>query len=112
VAAQPQRQSGVAARPEPAPVVVAPPALAPAAAAAAAPAPAPTPREVVAVAESHSTGSTVVRSGDSLWSIAERRVGDDASSSRIAREVGRLVALNASSLADPDLIFPGQHLKI
>jgi nucleoid-associated protein YgaU len=106
VAAQPQRQSGVAARPEPAPVVVAPPAPAPA------PAAAPAPREVVAVAESHSTGSTVVRSGDSLWSIAERRVGDDASSSRIAREVGRLVALNASSLADPDLIFPGQHLKI
>jgi nucleoid-associated protein YgaU len=108
VAAQPQRQSGVAARPEPAPVVVAPPAPAPAPA----PAAAPAPREVVAVAESHSTGSTVVRSGDSLWSIAERRVGDDASSSRIAREVGRLVALNASSLADPDLIFPGQHLKI
>jgi nucleoid-associated protein YgaU len=105
VAAQPQPKSGVAAQPTP--VAVAPRAPVPPPVAA----PAPPQRQVVAVAESHSTGSVVVRSGDTLWSIAERHLGEDASSTRVAREVGRLVALNTASLADPDLIFPGQRLK-
>jgi nucleoid-associated protein YgaU len=52
-----------------------------------------------------------VQRGDTLWAIARERLGGAVSESRVAREVERLTALNASSLADPDLIFPGQRLK-
>jgi nucleoid-associated protein YgaU len=92
----------VAATPAPAPA----PAVASQAAA-------PQPREVVAVAESHphaaSTGSLRVRAGDTLWSIAERRVGAGAGAAKVLGEVQRLSALNG--LQDPDLIFAGQRLR-
>ena len=97
VTARPQRTTGIAA--EPKPVAVSPAA------------PDSPPREVVAVAESHpdATGSVVVRAGDTLWSIAQRRLGARAPAAKVAEEVHRLTALN--HLADPDLIRAGQRLR-
>ena len=56
----------------------------------------------------------VVQSGDSLWSIAKRLLGRDASSARIAREVHRLWSLNEARIAtgDPDLLRVGTELRL
>ena len=56
----------------------------------------------------------VVREGDSLWSIAADRLGDDASVAAIAREVDRLWQLNRGRIAtgDPDLLRVGTHLAL
>jgi nucleoid-associated protein YgaU len=51
----------------------------------------------------------VVRTGDTLWSIAERRLADGAPAAKVADEVARLASLNR--LADPDLILAGQRLR-
>jgi LysM repeat protein len=51
----------------------------------------------------------LVRPGDSLWSIAQDRLGHDASPQQVLREVDRLWSLN--DLADPDVILAGQHLR-
>ena len=58
--------------------------------------------------------SYVVRSGDSLWSIASALLDDGASAAQIAREVNRLWQLNAERIGtgDPDLIMPGQTLRL
>jgi hypothetical protein len=106
VASKPQRDTGVK---EPASVAVAP--QAPVAAPVPEPAPvvAPQPHEVVAVAESHATGSVKVQQGDSLWSIAQDRLGADATPQKVLREVDRLWSLN--DLQDPDVIYAGQHLR-
>jgi nucleoid-associated protein YgaU len=102
VEARPQRQTGVA--PAPAPQQPAAPAAQPA------PQPQPQPpRDVVAVTESHATGSVLVRAGDSLWSIAQDRLGPGATPQRVLREVDRLWSLNG--LEDPDVILAGQHLR-
>jgi nucleoid-associated protein YgaU len=67
-------------------------------------------REVVAVSESRAGGpGLTVRAGDTLWGIAERRVGGEASDASVAREVARLASLN--DLSDPDLIYAGQRLR-
>jgi len=104
-ASAPQRQTGVEAEPQTVAVVPVAPPQPPA------PTPAPAPqREVVAVAQSHaaSTGSMTVRAGDTLWSIAQDRLGSGASPQQVLREVDRLWSLNG--LDDPDLIYAGQHL--
>jgi LysM repeat protein len=49
------------------------------------------------------TESYTVQAGDTLWDIAERVYGDGAQYHRIA---------DASSIANPDLIYPGQVLTI
>jgi LysM domain len=56
----------------------------------------------------------VVESGDSLWSIAKRMLGDDASAGRVAREVDRLWSLNRSRIAtgDPNLLMVGTKLHL
>jgi resuscitation-promoting factor RpfA len=56
----------------------------------------------------------VVRPGDTLWSIAQRRLGPGAGPAAIARFVDRLWTMNAAALAtgSPDLIMPGQRLRI
>ncbi|MGI9082061.1 MAG: LysM peptidoglycan-binding domain-containing protein, partial [Thermoleophilaceae bacterium] len=56
----------------------------------------------------------VVRSGDTLWGIARRTLGPDASMAAIARLVDRLWTLNAKVIrsGDPDLIVPGERLRI
>jgi nucleoid-associated protein YgaU len=55
-----------------------------------------------------------VRPGDSLWSIARRLLGPDASAGRIAREVNRLWELNRERIAtgDPDLLMVGTKLRL
>jgi hypothetical protein len=56
----------------------------------------------------------VVQPGDSLWSIAKRLLGGDASAGSIAREVNRLWTLNRSRIAtgDPDLLIVGTRLEL
>ncbi|MBF4161877.1 LysM peptidoglycan-binding domain-containing protein [Nocardioides acrostichi] len=55
----------------------------------------------------------VVRPGDSLWRITAARLGPDASDADIAAAWPRLYAANAVIVgADPDLISPGQRLRV
>jgi nucleoid-associated protein YgaU len=58
--------------------------------------------------------SHVVEAGDSLWSIARRLLGRDASPGRIAREVNRLWELNEDRIGtgDPDLLMVGTRLRL
>jgi len=55
-----------------------------------------------------------VRPGDSLWRIAERHLGSDATVTATAQEVTRLWELNRQHIGtgNPDLIFPGQTLRM
>ena len=65
-----------------------------------------TPRTGNAVLE-----EVVVRRGDSLWDIAARHLGADASAAEIATEWPRWHAANAAVIGpDPDLLLPGQRL--
>lgn len=55
----------------------------------------------------------VVRAGDSLWSIAARHLGADASDAEIAAAWPRWYASNTDVIgADPSLILPGQALRV
>jgi nucleoid-associated protein YgaU len=59
----------------------------------------------------------VVVGGDSLWAIAERhlaaRTGEPPTSSEIDRFWREIYELNHETIgSDPDLILPGQHLRI
>lgn len=56
----------------------------------------------------------LVQPGDSLWSIAKRALGPDASSAKIAREVNRLWQLNSDQIGtgSPDLITVGTKLRL
>jgi nucleoid-associated protein YgaU len=56
----------------------------------------------------------VVRTGETLWSIAGDALGPGASPSQIEALVHRLWALNAARIGsgDPDLIRPGQTLTV
>jgi LysM domain len=61
------------------------------------------------------TGSSyTVRAGDSLWSIARRLLGPEASAGRIAREVNRLWELNQDRIGtrNPSLIHIGTVLEL
>src|SRR3954451_19897726 len=62
-----------------------------------------------------SSGRThVVKPGQSLWVIAQGLVARRAGIAEIAFEVGRLWRLNAVRIGtgNPDLIFPGQELRL
>jgi nucleoid-associated protein YgaU len=61
-----------------------------------------------------SASTHVVEPGQSLWVIAQSVVGESAGIGKIAFEVGRLWQLNAPRIGtgDPDLIFPGQELRL
>jgi hypothetical protein len=56
----------------------------------------------------------VVRTNESLWSIARDLLGDNASAARIAREVNRLWELNSGRIGtgDPDLLIAGTQLRV
>ena len=58
--------------------------------------------------------SYTVRPGDSLWSIARRLLGANASAGRVAREVNRLWELNRERIAtgDPNLLMVGTKLRL
>jgi nucleoid-associated protein YgaU len=55
-----------------------------------------------------------VRPGDSLWSIAKRLLGPDASSAQIARKVAQLWKLNGERIGTgrPDLLMVGTKLRL
>jgi nucleoid-associated protein YgaU len=55
-----------------------------------------------------------VQPGDSLWRIAARQLGAQATNEDTAREVNRLWELNQQRIGtgNPDLIFPGQTLRM
>ncbi len=51
--------------------------------------------------------------GDSLWSIAQERLGPEASPQQTASEVERIYELNRELIGeDPNLILPGQELLV
>jgi nucleoid-associated protein YgaU len=56
----------------------------------------------------------VVRSGETLWSIAQRSLGSQASDTQVWDQVQRLWRLNADRIpsGDPDLILPGLRLRV
>jgi nucleoid-associated protein YgaU len=55
-----------------------------------------------------------VQAGESLWLIAERQLDSDASDADVAGEVERLWDRNAERIGtgNPDLIYPGQELRL
>lgn len=56
--------------------------------------------------------TVTVRSGDSLWSIAERRLPSNSADTVVAMRVNRWYARNRGVIgSDPDKIFPGQRLN-
>lgn len=58
-------------------------------------------------------GRLTVRPGDSLWSIAARRLGARPSAARIQQEWPRWYAANRPAIGtDPDLIVPGTRLVV
>ena len=59
-------------------------------------------------------GATIeVQLGDTLWALAARALGADASDAAIAAEWPRWYAANASTIGpDPDLLRPGQVLVV
>ncbi len=57
------------------------------------------------------TGEVVVRRGDTLWAIAARHLGPQATAAEIAEEWPRWYAANRKVIgSDPDLILPGTIL--
>jgi nucleoid-associated protein YgaU len=71
------------------------------------PPPAPSP-----AARERSSETVRVRSGDSLWLLAARRLGPDADAQQIGVEWPRWYAANRAVIGpDPDLIVPGQVLR-
>ena len=58
-------------------------------------------------------GTVEVRPGDTLWGLAARSLGPDASDAQIAAEWPRWYAANASTIGpDPDVLLPGQMLVV
>lgn len=53
-----------------------------------------------------------VRRGDTLWSIASRRLPASAPDAAVTRAWRRLAAANPNRVDDPDLIFPGTVLRV
>jgi LysM repeat protein len=59
-------------------------------------------------------GTHVVQPGDCLWTIAAGQIEGHKSNRAIAAEVDRLYRLNAATIGtgNPNLIYPGQRLKL
>lgn len=63
--------------------------------------------------QSGSDGEVVVHRGDSLWSLAARHLGPEAGDAEIARAWPQWFEANRDRIGDdPDLILPGQVLRI
>lgn len=82
------------------------------------PAPPPTPDVVVGgtrppAAEASTQASVVVVRGDSLWRIAAEHLGPQATDAEIAEAWPAWYEANADVIGDdPDLIYPGQELRV
>jgi LysM repeat protein len=116
---QPERGHGIGTNPtpqrdSPAPVAEAVALPAPATATPVAVASPPTTAAVSPADGRISSQSYTVRAGDSLWSIARRLLGPEASAGRIAQEVNRLWELNRDRIGsgNPSLIHVGTVLKL
>jgi hypothetical protein len=79
--------------------------------------PPPTPTSPAGLVTGSSRGSdpageVVVRRGDTLWAIAARQLGPDATAADVAEEWPRWYAANRPVIGDnPDLILPGTILR-
>lgn len=72
-----------------------------------------TPSAPQATSRGDVAGEVVVLRGDSLWSIAERRLGPDATHGQVFAEQQRLYAANTHVIGDdPDRLLPGQVLRL
>lgn len=68
---------------------------------------------VLPVPARHQPGIHVVRPGDTLWDIAEADLGGRADDGVVTAHWHRIHALNLAVIgADPDLILPGQELRL
>jgi Tfp pilus assembly protein FimV len=58
--------------------------------------------------------SLVVKSGDSLWSIASQLVGSSATDEQIQQKLTEIWNMNATRIGtgDPNLLFAGQRLML
>jgi nucleoid-associated protein YgaU len=71
------------------------------------------PDRVTARPAARAEPTIVVARGDTLWSIAARRLGPGASDAEIDAYWRRLYDLNRAEIgADPDLIHPAQRLEV
>lgn len=79
------------------------------------PEPAPTPTAGITAEptrEHHHLHEVVVKRGDTLWTIAARHLGAEATDAAIAEEWPRWYAANRTAIGDnPDLILPGMILR-
>lgn len=57
-------------------------------------------------------GTVVVRAGDTLWSLAAGRLPRGAGDAQVSAAWQRLHADNRRAVPDPDLIRPGQRLRL
>jgi hypothetical protein len=58
-------------------------------------------------------GTVVVRAGDTLWAIAQQHLAPRADDDAVGRACSRLFELNRAVIGDdPDLIHPGQRLRL
>lgn len=65
------------------------------------------------IAQAEQYQSTVVDSGESLWTISAERLGPEATTEQISGGVEQIYALNRERIgSDPDLIFVGQELLL
>jgi len=70
------------------------------------------PRLVAGAAPRPGPAPVVVLRGDSLWSIAARHLGPDATDAEVATEWPRWYAANRGLIGDdPDVLLPGQVLR-
>jgi nucleoid-associated protein YgaU len=77
-------------------------------------APASDPASTPAPASTPQGRFLVVQPGDSLWAIAKRLLGPNASPAEIARKVNRLWELNRERIGTgrPDLLLVGTKLRL
>jgi hypothetical protein len=90
------------------------PATEPAAAVSSGPATVPASRSPSAPPGEIEPDAYTVRPGESLWSIARRLLGPNASAARVAREVNRLWQINRERIGtgDPNLLMVGTKLRL
>lgn len=71
------------------------------------------PSEPTAVVNPVATDVVVVRAGDTLWDLAARTLPGSAGAAEVAGRARRVYALNRAVIGpDPDVIHPGQRLRL
>ena len=71
------------------------------------------PRPAMALAPAHRSRTVVVRPGDTLWDLAGQALPGPATDRTLADRWRRIYALNRAVIGpDPDLIRPGERLRV